>query len=82
VSPLLMSVIAFAICSTFVVLKANDGTDLMVRGAEDPNGNLVRRDICRFNQFGDVRVCTDWDTGTTSREMKDGSGNWYKVGNE
>jgi hypothetical protein len=50
--------------------------------SEDQKGNLVSRDICRFNQFGDVRVCTDWDSGITIREMKDSKGDWYKVGDE
>jgi hypothetical protein len=55
---------------------------MMVRTAEDPTGKLIDRDICKFNQFGDVRVCTDWDTGASSREMKNSSGQLYKVGNE
>jgi hypothetical protein len=70
------------LCNTAVMLQANDGTDMMVRAAEDKNGGVVRRDICRFNQFKDVRVCTDWDTGVTIREMMDRKGEWYKVGDE
>ena len=70
------------ICNTAVVFTANDGTAMVVRAAEDPTGNVVKRDICKFNKFGDVRVCTDWDTGASSREMQNSSGQWYKVGNE
>jgi len=35
-------------------------------GAE-PSRNLGfdGREMCEFNQFGDVRICIDWDRGTT-----------------
>ena len=32
--------------------------------------------------FGDVRVCIDWDSGRTYRDMKDLKGHWYKVADQ
>jgi hypothetical protein len=34
------------------------------------------------NELDDVRLCLDWDTGTSIREMKNDRGEWLKVGNE
>jgi hypothetical protein len=70
------------ICSTAVFFKGNDGATMMLRIGEDATGKFIGRDVCTFNEFSDVRVCIDWDTGTTIREMKNSSGQWYKVGNE
>jgi hypothetical protein len=70
------------VCSTFVFFTANDGTTVMVRSVEDPTGQLIKRDICSFNEFGDVRVCTNFDTGAKSREMKNERGDWVQVGTE
>ena len=52
----------------------------MVKTTEDSNGKLISREMCEFNQFGDVRDCVDWDRGTTHRDMKDANGNWAKIG--
>jgi hypothetical protein len=54
----------------------------MVRRAEDPTGKTVSRDVCEFNKFGDVRICVNWDTGVSIREMKNDHGDWIKVGDE
>ena len=51
----------------------------MVKTTEDSNGKLISREMCEFNQFGDVRDCVDWDRGTTHRDMKDANGNWAKI---
>jgi hypothetical protein len=69
-------------CNMAVFFKRDDGIDVMVGRGEDANGKTLTRDICEFNKFGDVRVCSDWDTGETIREMKNGQGEWVKVGNE
>jgi ATP-dependent protease ClpP protease subunit len=68
------------LCSTAVFLKDRDGNTMMVRSAEDPAGNKVRRDACTFNSFGDVRTCVDWDSQVVTREMKDANGHWYGIG--
>jgi hypothetical protein len=54
----------------------------MVRATENANGKTIDRDICKFNDFGDVRLCTDWDTGATTREMKNQNKEWVKVGDK
>jgi hypothetical protein len=51
----------------------------MVRVGEDINGKIIKRDYCEFNDFGDIRACTDFDTKSPSREMKDANGNWQEV---
>lgn len=72
----------FKICTTALYIKGNDGNRMMMRMAEDMNGKVVTRDICQFNAFGDVRTCIDWDTGATSRDMKDVKGLWTQVGDK
>jgi hypothetical protein len=67
-------------CSTAIFLKAKDGTSLMVRRAEDVSGKTVRRDICSFNNFDDVRTCTDFDTGKRVQEMQNERKEWVTVG--
>jgi hypothetical protein len=46
------------------------------------HGQPREREVCEINAFGDVRVCVDWDTNATSRDMKDGNGHWYKVADQ
>jgi hypothetical protein len=70
------------LCSVAVFFRGNDGTDMMLRIAENPFGKIIQRDICQFNNFGDVRFCIDWDTGTKIREMQNQHGDWIKVGDE
>jgi hypothetical protein len=68
------------ICNMAIFFKYK-GHDVMVRRAEDANGDLVRRDFCEFNDFGDIRTCIDWDSGKKTREMKDSKGEWVSIGN-
>jgi hypothetical protein len=70
------------ICNTAVFFKRNDGVEVMLRITEDRNGKPISRDICEFNEFKDVRTCTDWDTGTSIREMKNKQGDWIEIGKE
>ena len=70
------------LCNAAVVFRRDDGVDVMVRRAEDPTGKTVSRDVCEFNKFGDVRICVNWDTGVSIREMKNDHGDWIKVGDE
>ncbi|HEY8096253.1 MAG TPA: hypothetical protein VIE65_09235 [Methylobacter sp.] len=72
----------FKICSSAVFFTSNDGKDNMVRTTEDANGKIIAREICGFNQFGDVRVCTDFDRGTSRRDMKDANGTWSKIADQ
>jgi hypothetical protein len=70
------------VCNSGIVWKAEDGTRLFLRRAEDMHGEPREREVCEINAFGDVRVCVDWDTNETSRDMKDGKGHWYKVADQ
>jgi hypothetical protein len=70
------------LCNTAIFYKNKDGVEVMLRMAEDPNGKMISRDICAFNDFGDVRTCIDWDTGISIREMKNKNGDWIEVGKE
>ena len=70
------------VCNTGVVWRAGDGTKLFLRQAEDMSGKPLEREVCEINAFGDVRVCIDWDTNKTSRDMRDGKGHWYKVADQ
>jgi len=51
----------------------------MVKLTENLDGAIVRREVCVFNQFSDVRTCFDWDNGSKRRDMKNANGDWYKV---
>jgi hypothetical protein len=70
------------VCNTGVVRKAGNGTKLFLRQAEDMSGKPLEREVCEINASGDVRVCIDWDTNKTSRDMKDRKGHWYKVADQ
>ncbi|MBN8999456.1 MAG: hypothetical protein J0H54_08675 [Rhizobiales bacterium] len=66
------------LCNTAVFFEWKN-TPMMLRLTEDIDGRVVARDICSFNSFGDVRTCVDWDSGKSSRQMKDTNGEWYAV---
>jgi hypothetical protein len=59
-----------------------DGTDTAILSRQNPQGKIVEREICTFNDFGDIRTCTDFDSKFTHRDMKDSRGIWLKVGDE
>jgi len=66
-------------CTIAIYFTGTNKTPMMLRSAEDENGNVYKRDICEFNQFLDVRTCTVWESGTVTREMKDPQGNWQLI---
>ncbi|WP_213737078.1 ATP-dependent Clp protease proteolytic subunit [Bradyrhizobium sp. dw_411] len=67
-------------CATGVMFKL-DGTDAIALTRENLDGKIVERELCTFNDFGDVRTCMDWDSKETHRDMKDTKGVWTKVSN-
>lgn len=67
------------ICSTAIVYRNEKGEDVMLVRRSDVDNNLIEREICFFNSFGDTRSCMNWDTQITHKDMKDGQGNWSKV---
>ncbi len=52
---------------------------MMTRVAQNASGVIVKKDICSFNAFGDVRDCTDFDTSVSTKEMKDKNGTWVMI---
>ena len=65
-------------CSTGVMFKM-DGTDAVLLSRRNLAGKTIERELCTFNNFGDIRSCLDWDTNVTHRDMKDAKGVWTKV---
>jgi hypothetical protein len=70
------------VCNTGVVWRSNKGTKMFLRESETSDGKQLEREVCELNSFGDVRVCIDWDSGRTYRDMKDLKGHWYKVADQ
>jgi len=69
----------FNSCATAVFYTGNDGKQVMVRTIRDPNGKHLTHETCTFNEPKDVRTCTDWDEGTTRRDVRDDKGSWRKM---
>lgn len=67
------------VCTVAVFYRDSKGTDMMIRVTENLNGKIIQREVCTFNSFGDIRVCFDWDKGSTHRDMKNNRGQWYGV---
>jgi hypothetical protein len=72
----------FKICTTAIFFVDKDRKEMMIKATENLTGQQIRREICTFNDFKDVRMCLDFDDGTTRRDMKNSSGDWYKVADE
>jgi hypothetical protein len=66
-------------CINGLSFTAPDGTAMIMKVTENMDGKAIRREVCSFNKFGDVRTCVDWDTGKQHRDVKDKDGNWYDV---
>jgi hypothetical protein len=69
-------------CYMAIFYNDKNGMENMIRTAEDMSGKIVKRDVCEFNKFKDVRTCFDWDTGEQTRSMKDPKGDWIKVADD
>jgi hypothetical protein len=69
------------VCTTAIVLTVN-GVDTAILARENAQGKIIEREICTFNDFSDVRTCTDFDSKLSHRDMKDSKGNWSKVADE
>jgi hypothetical protein len=65
-------------CSTGVMFKM-DGTDAILLSRQNLDGKTIERELCTFNDFGDIRSGLDWDTKATHRDMRDAKGVWTKV---
>jgi hypothetical protein len=69
-------------CSSGISFKANDGTDMIVKVTKDMKENIISRESCSFNVTNDIRLCIDWDKVSMHRDMKNTSGEWYKVSDD
>jgi hypothetical protein len=70
------------ICSMGVFFRGKDGNDILLRSVENSAGRVLRREVCIFNSFKDVRTCMDWNTKAMRRDMKNQKGDWVKVAGE
>jgi hypothetical protein len=70
------------VCNTGISYRDKNGRDMAIKVVKDMNDTLLTREICSFNEMGDIRLCTDWDKNTTHRDMKNAKGEWYKVADE
>lgn len=66
-------------CFIAIGVTGKDGKEYFVKTTLDADGNMIGREFCALNQFGDVRDCVDWDKGTKHRDMKDSNGNWTEI---
>ena len=69
-------------CTTGIIFFAKDGSESIIKTTEDVNGKIIKKEMCSFNSHGDVRTCFDWDDKTTSRQMKNAKGEWWRVTDE
>jgi hypothetical protein len=69
----------YRICIIAIFFQGKNSAEMMVRTTEDPSGKMLQRDFCSFNDFGDVRTCTDWDASKTTKEMKNSKGEWISI---
>jgi hypothetical protein len=69
-------------CYDAVMAVTNDGKMTAVKVTKDMNDKIISREVCSFNDTGDIRKCFDWDNGSTHRDMKYNNGTWYKVADE
>jgi hypothetical protein len=70
------------ICYDAIMVVTNDGKMTSVKVTKDIDDKIISREVCSFNDSGDIRKCFNWDNGSTRRDMKDTNGNWYKVADE
>ncbi len=55
---------------------------MIIKVTKDMKENIVSRESCTFNVTSDIRLCVDWDKQTMHRDMKNTSGEWYKVSDD
>jgi hypothetical protein len=70
------------VCNTGIAYRDKNGTDMAIKVIKDMNDKMITREVCSFNEMGDIRVCFDWDSLAKHRDMKNAKGEWYKVADE
>jgi hypothetical protein len=68
-------------CVNAVFFKL-DGVSALIKVTRDMNDQIIRKEFCTFNSSADIRLCLDWDTQRTHRDMQDAQGNWTKVADD
>ena len=66
-------------CSRYYHFAGKDDIPTTVTTFEDMSGNVVRREVCKFNMARTVRACFDWDTLEKSHAAKGKDGRWQWV---
>jgi hypothetical protein len=69
-------------CISGISYRDKDGRDMAIKVVKDMNDTLMAREVCSFNEPGDIRVCFDWDRKNSHRDMQDANGQWHKVADE
>lgn len=69
-------------CFNGVMYVDSKGVETLLKVTRDMNDRIVKREACTFNKSGDIRICLNWDSSESRRDMKDSSGNWIKVADE
>ena len=67
------------VCTVAVHFKGKSDAAMIAKTTENAAGRVIAREVCVFNEFLDVRVCRDWDSGESARDMKNSRGQWIKV---
>jgi hypothetical protein len=70
------------VCNSGISYRDKNGKDMAIKTVKDMNDTVIIREVCSFNDMGDIRLCFDWDRNTTHRDMKNAKGEWYKVADE
>jgi hypothetical protein len=66
-------------CIMEVTYLLKDGRKGLATVVQDGTGNITRREVCETNATGDIRECTDWNTGAKYRDMKNTRGEWVQT---
>lgn len=70
------------VCITGVTFRNKDNKEMAAKVVQDMNEKILTREVCELNVTSDIRFCTDWDRGTTHRDMKDIQGEWHQIAND
>ena len=70
------------VCNSGISYRDKTGKDMAIKVIKDMNEAVITREVCSFNDMGDIRLCLDWDKNTTHRDMQNAKGEWYKVADE
>ena len=67
------------VCVRYFYHVDKHGLVTRVTTFEDMSGNVVRREVCKFNRSRTIRACFDWDTLEKSHAAIGADGRWKTV---